>query len=188
MLRIICCSLVLVACGTAAAKAGDCCDQCDRCGCQCACQKVCRLVPTTKKVPKVTYTCECEDFCVPGPSDHCVTCDECGKKKHVYTPTCAKVRTRTKLVKHETMEEVPTHKWVVETVCNGCAGKCSETPTGDASAMLPLSETSSRRMVTPQWPGVAEPAPALSAQASATEGSGLTAQLRRMLPGGFGQK
>src|SRR5262245_5063790 len=92
--------------------AGD--DCCAGCGCAAECCKVCRAVPSTKKVTKVTYECECEDFCVPGKSDHCVNYDECGHKKHIYTPTCAKVRTRTKLIKKETTTEVPTTKWVVE--------------------------------------------------------------------------
>ena len=95
-------------------------DCCEHCGCQCECQKVCRLICETKKVSKVTYGCECEDVCVPGPSDHCVTYDECGCKKHVYTPTCATVRMRKKLVKHEEVKEVPSYRWVVENVCPAC--------------------------------------------------------------------
>ena len=43
---------------------------CEHCGCQCQCCKVCRLVPDVKKVPKVTYACECEDICIPGPELH----------------------------------------------------------------------------------------------------------------------
>jgi hypothetical protein len=167
MIRIVCCTLMLVACG-GTAKAGDCCDPCDHCGCQSGCRKVCRLVCETKKVPKVTYSCECEDFCVPGPSNHCVVCDECGNKKHVYTPTCAEVRTRTKLVKHETMEEVPTHKWVVETVCDRCAGQCNADAApqaGGPSGLQPL------------------PAPANS-----NEAPGFAGQLRRVLPAAFGRK
>lgn len=116
--------LVLIALGTALAQRAECCDHCARCGCESDCCKTCRLVCETKKVPKITYSCKCEDFCVPGPSEHSISCDECGKKKHIYTPTCAEVRTRKVLVKHETMEEVPSHKWVVENVCAACAEKC----------------------------------------------------------------
>jgi hypothetical protein len=118
--------LALVVSGTVLARHADGCDHCARCGCEADCCKVCRLVCGTKKVPKITYECKCEDFCVPGPSEHCVVRDDaCGCKKHIYTPTCAKVRTRKVLVKHETMEEVASYKWVVDPVCGACAGKCA---------------------------------------------------------------
>ena len=52
-------------------------------------------------------------------------CDECGHKKYTYTPTCAQVRTRKKVVKHETMEEKPSYRWVVENVCDACTDKCT---------------------------------------------------------------
>jgi hypothetical protein len=77
---------------------------------------------------------------VPGPSDHCVTRDECGCKQHVYTPTCAQVRTRKVLVKNETFTEVPSYKWVVENVCGPCACKCAaetaENQSGAAAAHI----------------------------------------------------
>lgn len=111
-------SLMLLSCRFAAAQC------CDHCGCQSDCYKVCRPVCEIKKVPKVTYGCECEDFCVPGKSCRSVVCDECGNKKHVYTPTCGEVRTRTRLVKHENMVDKVTYKWVVETVCCGCRERC----------------------------------------------------------------
>jgi hypothetical protein len=117
-------------------------DCCDHCGCQCECQKVCRLICETKKVTKPEYSCECEDFCVPGPSEHCVTRDECGCKKHVYTPTCATVRTRTKLVKKEVTKEVPSYRWVVEKVCPACACK-----TGDTSSAAPDNASASNTLV-----------------------------------------
>jgi hypothetical protein len=167
MKRIVCCALALVACSSAAASAGECCDHCDRCGCQSACRKVCRVVCETKKVPKVTYSCECEDFCVPGPSSHSVACDECGKKKHIYTPTCAEVRSRKKLVKHETFEEVPSHKWVVETMCDACASKCG----GDTTVAADGGAGTQR-----------ENGPSLATQASYQEKPGITAHLRQMLP------
>ena len=118
------CALVLVACSSTLAAADDC-SKCQQCGCAAQCQKTCRLICETKKVPKVTYTCECEEFCVPGPSTRCVDCDECGHKKYTYTPTCAQVRTRKKAVKHETMEEKSSYRWVVEDVCGACAGQCT---------------------------------------------------------------
>ncbi len=114
----------LILLGSVLAERGLCGGHCQRCGCECDCCKTCRLVCETKKVPVITYECKCEDFCVPGPSDCCVTYDECGCKQKTYTPTCAKVRTRKVLVKKETPKEVPTYKWVVENVCAPCACKC----------------------------------------------------------------
>ena len=106
---------------------------CDHCGCQCQCCKTCRLVPTVKKVPKVTYACECEDICIPGPSCllgyKCETDNdcECGQHTHrepIWQPTCGRVITRHKLVKIETVKEVQTFKCVVVNVCPHC---CAQT-------------------------------------------------------------
>ena len=77
---------------------------------------------------KPEYDCECEDFCVPGKSECCVVCDECGNKKKVYTPTCGCVRTRVKLVKKEKKEQVTVYKCVVENLCPGCSQKCGAKP------------------------------------------------------------
>ncbi|HEV3024035.1 MAG TPA: hypothetical protein VGX76_16280 [Pirellulales bacterium] len=98
---------------------------CERCGCRQNCNKVCRLERGTKTEKKTEYSCEHEDFCVPGPSRKCgVTCECDGhghKRRHVvWQPTCAKVRTRTKLVKKEVSKEVPDYRWVVEEICCGC--------------------------------------------------------------------
>jgi hypothetical protein len=132
MKSFICCALVLLA-GAASAQASDCCDSC---GCDAQCCKVCRCVPSTKKVTKTEYDCECEDFCVPGPSLRTVCHDECGKKKIIYTPTCAEVRTRKKLVKKETSKTVPTTKWVVENLCPKCSSqKTSEPAPNDGMAL-----------------------------------------------------
>jgi hypothetical protein len=117
----------------ASARADDCCDRCDHCGCQSHCGKVCRVICDKKKVTTVTYRCECEDFCVPGPSKKCGThcecepdcCSPCGKickKVTDWLPTCAQVRTKHKLIKHETTKEVPSYKWVVENRCEKCGG------------------------------------------------------------------
>src|SRR5437762_1480449 len=104
-------------------------DGCDRCGCQCNTHAVCRLKCETKKVPKITYSCECEDFCIPGVSKKCgyvSETDECGCEhcKPNWVPQCARVHTRTKLFKHVTEKEEKTYKWVVEYVCDRCAAKC----------------------------------------------------------------
>jgi len=134
--------VILVSSAALVARAGDC-RCCDHCGCEAPCHKVCRVVCETKKVPKVEYSCECEDFCVPGPS-HCSTyCDECGHKQHVYTPTCAKVRTRTKLVKKETTTEKKTYKWVVENVCCNCADPPAQEPAPKSSGTSPTSRFAS---------------------------------------------
>jgi hypothetical protein len=118
MKSILCLAILAAASQTVMAQCS-----CDHCGCQAACQKVCRMVCETKKVPKITYDCECEEFCVPGPSIRSTVCDECGHKKHVYTPQCGKLRTRTKMIKNETTEEKVVYKWVVENVCCACAQK-----------------------------------------------------------------
>ncbi len=118
---------------------------CNHCGCQCQCCKVCKLVPEVKKVPKVTYCCECEDFCVPGPS--CIVgyqcqadddCD-CGRHKHpepIWKPSCGCVRTRKKLVKIETMKEVKGYKCVVVNLCPHCQALNSkgQLPTANIAA------------------------------------------------------
>src|ERR1051325_4142362 len=121
----MCVALAIVAVLSATAKAQDC---CDHCGCNCNVHAVCRLKCETKKVPKVTYTCECEDFCVPGPSKKCgCTCEtDCCGCEHCKTnwiPQCAKVHTRTKLIKHTEMKEEKTYKWVVEYVCGSCCNQ-----------------------------------------------------------------
>jgi hypothetical protein len=129
-------ALVFVVLATAPARAHDC---CDHCGCHSNCRKVCRVIRETKMVPEVTYSCECEDFCVPGRSVRCGTrceCDrdcECGEHGHDvpnYVPGCATVRTRKKLVKHVVCKPVQSYRWVVEYLCEGCAGDCQANAPG----------------------------------------------------------
>jgi hypothetical protein len=104
--------------------AGEAC--CDHCGCQTACRKVCRLKCETKKVPKTTYSAECEDICIPGRSEPC----PCGQtlsgvnpkdRKAHWLPRCGELFSRTKLVKTTKEVEEVQYKWVVETVCPQCA-------------------------------------------------------------------
>jgi hypothetical protein len=134
-------------------------------------------VPDIKKVTKTTYSCECEDFCVPGPSQRCVVCDECGNKQHVYTPTCATMRTRKRLVKHDTTTEQKTYKWVVENLCSQCAAH--EQPQA-ASAELAKAGGAEGRPVA--YESVERPeAPASDAAAGlAPAGGEVKSQIRRL--------
>lgn len=98
---------------------------CHHCRCHTNCKKICRLECGTKKETKIEYECETEDFCIPGPSHKHGFTYECGPHGHkhrkpIWHPTCAKVHTRTKLVKKEVTKEVPDYKWVVEEYCCIC--------------------------------------------------------------------
>lgn len=86
---------------------------CGHCGCCEQVRKVCRIVCEMEEVKTVTYDCECEDFCTPGPSYKCGCREIC---------TCGKVRTRRKLVKHEVVKKVPKYRCVVEYYCPDCRG------------------------------------------------------------------
>lgn len=99
---------------------------CCHCGRQHNCRKVCRLVCEMKEVTKVTYGCQCEDVCIPGPSSRervcsCGECDACSRKSYAWTPHCARVKTRKVPVRHEQKVSKPTYRWVVEYVCDECA-------------------------------------------------------------------
>jgi hypothetical protein len=90
--------------------------RCDRCGCCCECQKVCRVVCEMKEHDKVCYSCKCEDFCVPGRSEQC---GDCNCKDH-QVPTAAYVKTKRQLVKTVVKEKKPHYKLVVENLCPNC--------------------------------------------------------------------
>ena len=99
---------------------------CSHCGCNCACEKVCRMICEMKDVKKTCYTCKCEDFCVPGPSQRCQSaCGNCGHCKDCreasFIPTAAYIKTKKVPVKHETVVKKPTYRFVVEYVCPKCA-------------------------------------------------------------------
>jgi hypothetical protein len=109
------------------ALAGDC---CQHCGCNSGIRKVCRLTCEVKKVPETTYSCECEDFCVPGRSLKCgsvceTDCNGCEHCKPNWVPQCASVYTRSTLKKTTVDKEKKVYKWVVEYVCDNCSGKCA---------------------------------------------------------------
>lgn len=111
---------------------------CSSCGCQQACNKICRLVCETRKVTKIEYSCECEEFCVPGPSRRCRSahCDaDCDVACRVtWVPTCADVKTRKKLLKHEVTHEEPAYTWVIDEVCPAC-GHCARSSDIDPATM-----------------------------------------------------
>lgn len=124
--------------------------QCDRCGCQSRCQRVCRVVCEMQEVKKTCYKCECEEFCLPGPSKKCgevCECDPCnpgtgcgwldcllGKRpcqscRNVWKPSCdVEIRSRNKLYKKEIVKKVPTYKWVVEYCCPDCCAAGDGSP------------------------------------------------------------
>jgi len=183
-MKSLCCAVLLVVCAAPLALGQECCDRCDLCGCASPCRKVCRCVPEVKKTPKVTYSCECEDFCVPGPSQRSAYCDDCGKKQYVYTPTCAEVRTRKKLVKHETMVEKKTYKWVVETICDACACRqaASQQP-GDEAQDLAAQSPEEITQASYQDAPAADSAPDAAASSPSVAGD-----LRRLLTPIFGRK
>ena len=98
---------------------------CNHCGCKQHCKKVCRLICGKKKEVKTEYSCECEDFCIPGRSVKCGVKCECNRLgikccHAVLKPVCAEVRTKRVLIKKEVEKEVPAYKWVVEEVCCEC--------------------------------------------------------------------
>ena len=128
---------------SAVALAGD--GTCARCGCGGRSQQVCRLVPQEKKVDIVCWGHKCEDFCLEGPStpgcknseEVCDFGDE-GKadapcslgKRFVWTEWCpswAKIHTKKKLMKRTVTKKIPSHKWVVEDLCDECAAKAATT-------------------------------------------------------------
>jgi hypothetical protein len=118
---------------------------CDHCGCRRNCKKYCRLVCGTKTETKTEYSCESEDFCVPGPSERCGVKSEfdCEGHKHrttIWKPACAEVRTRTNLVKKEIKKEVPDYKWIVEEICPGCGHCVSRTERSTGSSLASIDD------------------------------------------------
>lgn len=90
----------------------------------------CRLETIEKKLEITCWRCECEEFCVPGPSlpgcQHSeAVCDSPAGKKSWFsasklfvwrnwTPGCAKVQSRKKLMRKTVVKKVPSHRWVAE--------------------------------------------------------------------------
>lgn len=121
---------------------------CDRCGCTDDCQKICRLVCEEKKITATCWGCKREDFCVNGRSIYAgqqceYICDETDPKAPCTQPKkmvwgewipggCAKVYTRSKLMKRTITKTVPSFKYVVEELCPQCEAACvvPEVPAG----------------------------------------------------------
>ena len=131
-------------------------DRCGHCGCQANCEKVCRLVVEDKKVQITCWGCECEDFCVPGPScrgcrnseEVCSFYVDKGEEKICSQPKkfvwydwipnpCAEVQTRKKLMKRTVTKTVPGYRWVVEDLCASCESKAVGAPIIDGSDVPP---------------------------------------------------
>jgi hypothetical protein len=112
---------------------------CAHCGRSSACQKTCRLVCEEKKVEVIHFGCQCEHFCIGGPSkpgcQHCeclpgssdANCDctspIAAPKKFLWTewiPGGASVFTKKKLMRKTETVTVKSYKWVVEDVCQQC--------------------------------------------------------------------
>ncbi|HEY2881075.1 MAG TPA: hypothetical protein VGJ15_01550 [Pirellulales bacterium] len=111
--------------------------QCERCGCQCHCQKWCHVVCDWKDVKETVYCCKCTDVALPGRSEKvCTKIDECNPDNcplfHDYKPLytqwcpsdCVRIRPVTKLMKMEVTHKVPTYRWVVEYCCDQCKANC----------------------------------------------------------------
>ena len=98
----------------------------DPCNCG-GCDKVCKLICTTKTVEVTCYGYRCEELCVPGPSKvcqkHCNSTEKCNVLCRLrwteWCPGGSKLTHRKKLVKYIVKREVPSFKWVVGPAC-GC--------------------------------------------------------------------
>jgi hypothetical protein len=145
---------LLIVAGLAVAGDGDCC--CQHCGRTAECRQVCRLVCEEKKVETICWSCKAVDYCLPGPSEpgckHCEdVCDSascpchkggcCRAPRFVWrewTPGCAKVYTKKKLLKKVVVRKIPSHKWVTEILCDECAADCSSPTKGPATTAPPV--------------------------------------------------
>lgn len=115
--------LVMLHWSPSAGMAGE--GQCECCGRCCGCEKVCRLVCEMKETTKITWSCKCEDFCVPGKSQRCAASCDCGHcskcREESWVPTAAYIKTRKVPVKHIEKIPKPSYRLVVEYLCTSCA-------------------------------------------------------------------
>lgn len=144
---------------TSSAWAQDCCPYC---GCREQIHRVCRVKCEMKKVPKVTYCCEAEDFCIGDRSKICgytceVDCDGCKHYKENRTPCGAKMFCRKKLVKTVVDKEVPVYTWVVEYMCDRCAAEAEKPEDSTATASLKETEALKQSSVAASKPAAVKP-------------------------------
>jgi hypothetical protein len=152
----------LVSAQSLAGHHGGCCESC---GCQCPTRKVCHWKCEMKEVKDYEWKCECEDFCIPGPSPHCRV-EECGEcadccndccddccgcghdcvrhlggclchKKKWGAPCGCCVRTKKKLIRVDVVKQVPVYTCVIEEVCDRCCGNgaCGNGACGNGSCV-----------------------------------------------------
>ena len=172
-----CCQLALLALcvfieTSGPARAGE--DCCADCGCIAECRKVCRLVCEDREIEAVCWGCQCEDFCVPGPSTPC--CQDCEKicgacpgckgegvyaepRELLWTrwlPGCtARISTKKKLMRRIETRKVPGYKWVVEDLCADCeAGGCTmDAPPRADHPILPVPASEDAVLAAPRQAG-----------------------------------
>jgi hypothetical protein len=134
---------------------------CTHCGYRGSCNKVCRLKCEEKKVEVICWGLKCEDFCVNGCSKQCakhceILCEECdgvdpceapstGPKKFVWSEwapkRCAKIYTKSKLMKKTVTKKIPTYKWVVVDLCAQCEAKTKEAEVAPGATIPPAPTT-----------------------------------------------
>lgn len=117
---------------------------CALCGQAEAQTRVCRLVCSEKKITVTCWSCECEDFCLPGPSwpsgrnaevacaDEDSPCREPHPKLFIWSHwkplTGPKLMTKQKLHKKIVSKKVPSYRWVVQDLCQDCEADVELTP------------------------------------------------------------
>ncbi|WP_437230694.1 hypothetical protein SH661x_002097 [Planctomicrobium sp. SH661] len=96
-------------------------DSCPQCGCE-RVTKRCRVSCETEQVPKTTYSVEYEDVCLPErrPCTGAHEAEGCIGDEFDQGARCAKIYTRTKLVKKTTEETKTKYRWSVVTDCPHC--------------------------------------------------------------------
>jgi hypothetical protein len=160
MATAVCLCVAMIFVVRPAVAGGLCCALCGKCDENC--DKVCRLIPTEKKITITCWGCESEDVCLPGPSRaacrHCeVACDvedagcchcrgllrkyfvwaEWTPCSHPWLPcTQPRIVTKKKLMKKTVTKTVPAYKWVVEDLCAECEEEC-ETAAVNEGVLIP---------------------------------------------------
>ena len=108
---------------------------CTGCGCR-ELKRVCKVVPDIKKVTETRYVVECEEVCLPGPTqceERLVTdpaCIDLPRFETVRIPTCDRIVVKKKLKKISTTVDKAGWKCVVETVCSQCGCQCGSAACG----------------------------------------------------------